>query len=788
MRALHDLALGMRFAVSGGREGRLRTGLTALGVGLGVALLLAASSVPSIIDGRMARTDARGVAATHSGGVARSDTSFLYIDASTEFHGRPVSGTLLRADGAHATPPPGVAAVPRPGDMVVSPALRDLMNAPGGTLLRRRLPFHDAGTVAGAGLLDPGELVYYAGDSDLSTDRGAHRASAYGSDDARDPLDPMLIAVIALICVVLLVPVIVFIATAVRFGGERRDRRLAVLRLVGADARATRRMAAGEALFGAGAGLAAGGAIFAVARHFAGSIRLWGMSAFPADVTPVPLLAALVVVAVLATSVGAALFALRSVSIEPLGVVREAEPRARRLWWRLAAPAAGIATLVLTHRFAGKNAALHTVPIIVGAALTLIGLVGLLPWLVEKAVVRLRGGPVPWQLATRRLQLSGGSASRAVGGITVAVAGAILLQMVFGGIQDDFAHPDDSTGAVPTSSAHRHGAPREADVTVQVSAGDMGLARRLATSLGSTRGVSGVAATVEAYATPLAGTSARPGQGGGAITTVTVGDCASLRAFARIPSCHDGDTFVSRTSAATAVDDRPGEVVALDSGDGGHGASAARFTVPYSARTVRALPGWQGESHAGVLATPAALDASTIGGAVTWARVWTDGGRSPGTVERVRTAAALADPAARVDTWVDEARDRQYASVQTGLKIGGTATMALIAAGLLVSAIEQLRERRRLLAVLVAFGTRRSTLAWSVLWQTAVPVVVGTVLAVVGGVALGKVTLDLLAEPVGSWWVFWPYASMGAAVILLVTLACMPPLWRLMRPDGLHTE
>ncbi|WP_107059296.1 FtsX-like permease family protein [Streptomyces sp. NRRL F-5126] len=789
MRALHDLALGMRFAVSGGREGWIRAGLTALGVGLGVALLLAASSVPSIIDGRTARTEARGIAATHSGKVPRSDTSFLYIDASTEFHGRPVTGRLLRADGAHATPPPGVAALPRPGDMVVSPALRELMDSPGGTLLRQRLPFHDAGTVAGAGLLDPDELVYYAGDSELSTHRGAHRASAYGSDDAPDPLDPMLIAVIALICVVLLVPVIVFIATAVRFGGERRDRRLAALRLVGADARATRRMAAGEALFGAGAGLAAGGVIFAAVRHFAGSIRLWGMSAFPVDVTPVPLLAVLVVAAVLATSVGAALFALRSVSIEPLGVVREAELRPRRLWWRLAVPAAGIATLVLTHRFAGRNAALHTVPIVVGAALTLIGLVGLLPWLVEKAVARLRGGPVPWQLATRRLQLSGGSASRAVGGITVAVAGAILLQMVFGGIQDDFAHPDDSTGAVPTSSAHGHGAPREADVTVQVSAGDMGLARRLAASLGSTHGVSGVAATVEAYATPLTRASTRRGEAGGAITTVTVGDCASLRAFARITSCHDGDTFVSRTSAPRAVDDRPGEIVALDSGDGpGARPDAARFTVPSSARTVRSLPGWQGESHAGVLATPAALDASRIAGAATWARVWTDGGRSPDTVERVRTAAALADPTARVGTWVNEARDRQYASVQTGLKIGGTATMALIAASLLVSQIEQLRERRRLLSVLVAFGTRRSTLAWSVLWQTAVPVVVGTLLAVAGGVALGKVTLDLLAEPVGGWWVFWPYASMGAAVVLLVTLACMPPLWRLMRPDGLHTE
>ena len=50
-------------------------------------------------------------------------------------------------------------------------------------------------------------------------------------------------------------PVAVFIAAAVRFGGEARDRRLAALRLVGADRAATVRVAAGESALGALAGL-----------------------------------------------------------------------------------------------------------------------------------------------------------------------------------------------------------------------------------------------------------------------------------------------------------------------------------------------------------------------------------------------------------------------------------------------------------------------------------------------------------------------------------------------------
>ena len=64
---------------------------------------------------------------------------------------------------------------------------------------------------------------------------------------------------------------------------------------------------------------------------------------------------------------------------------------------------------------------------------------------------------------------------------------------------------------------------------------------------------------------------------------------------------------------------------------------------------------------------------------------------------------------------------------------GATLVMALIGFSLLLTALEQLRERRRLLAVLVAFGTRRSTLSWSLLWQSAVPVGLGLVVALPPG-------------------------------------------------------
>lgn len=71
-RRLHDLGLGIRFALSGGREGWVRTLLTAVGVGLGVALLLGAASVPHLVDERADRIHDRQPFSADSGRNTRS--------------------------------------------------------------------------------------------------------------------------------------------------------------------------------------------------------------------------------------------------------------------------------------------------------------------------------------------------------------------------------------------------------------------------------------------------------------------------------------------------------------------------------------------------------------------------------------------------------------------------------------------------------------------------------------------------------------------------------------------
>jgi ABC-type antimicrobial peptide transport system permease subunit len=147
------------------------------------------------------------------------------------------------------------------------------------------------------------------------------------------------------------------------------------------------------------------------------------------------------------------------------------------------------------------------------------------------------------------------------------------------------------------------------------------------------------------------------------------------------------------------------------------------------------------------------------------------------------------DPLANVFTLAANEQSLQFRSIRTGLFVGATCVLLLIGASLLVSQLEQLRERKKLLSALVAFGTRRRTLSLSVLWQTAIPIGLGLALATVVGLTLGTVLLKMTATTVTiDWASVLSMTGIGAGVVLAVTLLSLPPLLRMMRPDGLRTE
>ena len=91
--------------------------------------------------------------------------------------------------------------------------------------------------------------------------------------------------------------------------------------------------------------------------------------------------------------------------------------------------------------------------------------------------------------------------------------------------------------------------------------------------------------------------------------------------------------------------------------------------------------------------------------------------------------------------------------------------------------------------MLVAFGTRRSTLSWSLLWQSAVPVGLGLLVALATGIGLGAILLAVIDTGIRVAWLdVFAMVAAGAVVVLLVTAASLSVLFRTMRPEGLRTE
>jgi hypothetical protein len=501
-----------------------------------------------------------------------------------------------------------------------------------------------------------------------------------------------------------------------------------------------------------------------------GGAEVYGISVFPSYLDPSPVLALLVAVAVPAAAVLVTLFTLRGVVIEPLGVVRTARPARRRLWWRLLLPLAGLAMLTPMIGQGRDNGDFNQYLVTGGVVLLLIGVTALLPWLVERVVARLGAGGVAWQLAVRRLQLSSGTAARMVNGIAVAVAGAIALQMLFAGVESDYT---ESTGQDTTRAQMQVSVPREVPVA--------GAAAKLA----ATKGVRGVAAYAEGYLGDRRSDPASTAQ-------LSVGDCAALREIARLPSCRDGDAFAVRDAEYdTGTRDLavPGRTLYLDpSWEGVPKSKEIPWKVPAGLKTAGARTGLVGVEQGGFLITPKAMAAGTAPALTGQVYLRLDRGQ-PDVMERVRNTAAAVHPLATAMTWSDTERSDRFTAIRTGLFVGAACVLALIGASLLVSQLEQLRERKKLLSALVAFGTRRRTLGLSVLWQTAIPIALGLLLSSAVGLTLGAVLLRMTATTVR---IDWPsvlsMTGVAAAVVLAVTLLSLPPLFRLMRPDGLRTE
>ncbi|MBD0673722.1 hypothetical protein [Streptomyces sp. CBMA156] len=207
-------------------------------------------------EGRQARGYARGPVLATSG----EQPLALHSRYWDSFRGRQFSVVVIAPLTGSAPLPPGVRSWPRPGEVLLSPALAD---APEAEDFRGRW-----GTVAGligaAGLASPGERIAYVRPTqEMLSTSSLTPITGFGSSTGAGFGDPKNVAprwmILTAMASLLFFPAVAFAVLAARVGAAGRDRRDARLRMLGAGFRARVRLDRGEAIPSvlAGAGLAA---------------------------------------------------------------------------------------------------------------------------------------------------------------------------------------------------------------------------------------------------------------------------------------------------------------------------------------------------------------------------------------------------------------------------------------------------------------------------------------------------------------------------------------------------
>ncbi|CAM3138581.1 FtsX-like permease family protein [Stackebrandtia soli] len=322
-----SLKLAWRLVRAGGWRALLAQTLTIAAVVLATALLLFAVSGNYAFADRADRTTWR-----QADSVPESDATAIEAYAIDYVDDLPYSRIDLAAIPGEVAPvPPGLDRFPAPGEVWVSPALRDLIgNLPNDRLADR---FGDiTGVLGDEALAHADELVVVVGnkaDSPAMTAQRFGPGSTFIADfDSGRTADPygLYRALMGIATVLMVVPLLVFGGASARLTVARRDERLATLRLIGATPGQVVRMTAVEAVIAAFVGAIGGTLLYLAATPLLAQIPIDGASWFVGDLIPPPLWIAGSLVAVPLLVGVSAVIGLRRVVVS-----RPGSPRGRRL-------------------------------------------------------------------------------------------------------------------------------------------------------------------------------------------------------------------------------------------------------------------------------------------------------------------------------------------------------------------------------------------------------------------------------------------------------------------------
>jgi hypothetical protein len=439
------IRLGLRLTVAGGREAITRLALIAIAVAIGTGMLLTTLAGLNAVNAQNARyawletayagSNAPTNAVPESGG---SDSLWWRLRADY-YQGKEIGRVDLAATGPQAPVPPGITALPGPGQYYASPALASLLRKTPTAQLGDRYPGTLLGTIGADALPAPNSLVIVIGRSvaDLSHDGGADLVSristtvpsncggcalGVGTDSNG------IILILSVVAAALLFPVLIFIGGATRLSAARREQRFAAMRLVGATPGQISVISAVESVVAAVLGVLGGFGLFYSLRPAIATIPFTGDRFFASDLSLSLLDILLVAVGIPIAAAVAARLALRRVTISPLGVSRRVTPPSPRAW-RVIPLLAGVAELCYFAYFhdigatSDTSSTVEATVFLVGVLLIMAGLVIAGPWLTllaSRLTVRRASRPASL-IAARRLADNPQAGFRAISGLVLAV-------------------------------------------------------------------------------------------------------------------------------------------------------------------------------------------------------------------------------------------------------------------------------------------------------------------------------------------------------------------------------
>jgi hypothetical protein len=232
------IRLGLRLSLNGGREAFARLVVTALGVALGVCLLLASLAAMNAVNAQ----DARGAwlntqpEAVHTARAGDHITPLGWLASKDEFEGRIINRFDVAVTGPRSPVPPGLSRLPSAGEYFVSPALGQLLRDTPAAELGNRFPGREVGAIGAAGVPNPDALIVVVGHTvrQLSKFPGVGEVTSFATSGFGSE---QFLIVLFIGALALLFPVLVFLAATARLAAARREQRFAAMRLVGATPR-----------------------------------------------------------------------------------------------------------------------------------------------------------------------------------------------------------------------------------------------------------------------------------------------------------------------------------------------------------------------------------------------------------------------------------------------------------------------------------------------------------------------------------------------------------------------